>query len=173
RGRDPRVRGQGRRDGEVRDDRGPLRGVARAAGRRRQPAVRPGEEVRASVMRLYAPLPTPCPGNTTTPSVGGSVFTPEGWDNVARGEALGTRSQQPPSLKGWDKPPVAALQAAFQSGPATRGVAPGSELPPLRGEEVINPPDAPRGAVAPRPQWGRRFTPVAVLGLLFFTTAAP
>jgi hypothetical protein len=52
-------------------------------------------------------------------------FSPKGWDNLAQGNALGTRAYWPSSLKGWDifAGRIAALQAAGMNPRLTQGVA--------------------------------------------------
>jgi mono/diheme cytochrome c family protein len=125
-------------------------------------------------MRPCPPLPAVRLGYTARPSVGVPIFTPKGWDNLAQGEALGSRSQiNRPSLKGWDKPSVAALQAAFQSGPGPRSVAPGYVVPPLRGEEGFTTlPPKPTKERSPSTARRVKGSSAFLLTLLFLTTPA-
>src|SRR4051812_48477368 len=72
----------------------------------------------------------------TWAAVPSSVFTPKGWDNIARGNAPGTTGGAECTLKGCDKVRrirVAPFQGAAYFVAGTQGFALGYVVPPLRG----------------------------------------
>src|SRR5262249_25431360 len=60
------------------------------------------------------------------------VFSPKGWDNLARGETPGQPSDQAQALKGRNSRPVSPFQGLISPTALTRGVAPGYVVTPLR-----------------------------------------
>src|SRR5438045_9527048 len=63
-----------------------------------------------------------------------SVFTPQGWENIAQGEAPGNRCPTPTQPEGLRQRVSQPYRLEGLITPPTRGVAPGYVVPPLRGE---------------------------------------
>jgi hypothetical protein len=67
-----------------------------------------------------------------------ALLTPKGWDTIAQGNALGTRSHiNHPQPKGLGQATMSQpFRLPLVVGPSSQGVALGYGVPPLRGEEL-------------------------------------